>query len=458
MFQKLPIRRLYEAVLVCLAFLVLIQLAVLFSVHRQNGTHSGNSLRPINFILYHDDRTISTLNCREKYGIKMFDVWKSTKLEMCTNESTSKISCYYRYDGDVKRRLCLLLNTKIRLHEPYYNASTSDLSSPATVHMLDDIVSADCEPVANYNGKAEHKIEFDSLFHVDKFNASRQVDLQCSHTVPHTVFWIYRWDATNAFHYLEDVTNTFVSLILLDENPNQVEIAIYDGMTGIVNNPLFTLWSELFPKGVRIIRNDPFPRDSCFARSITSMYGSRSIFTEFGGFKKDTLCTSPILKGFRDWALDSLQIERSAPTPTTNLTLLFVSRKQYLPTRQITRVLQNEDAILQAISSTFPSLNVIVFRPEEYSTFKEQAAIASKANIMLGVHGAGLVYNLFMSPGSHLIEIFMDDRPSTNRHFRNIATWMDLNHSSISHYGRSIPPKLILDKIDEALKEINKRF
>lgn len=407
-----------------------------------------------NYELIRDEADWSK-NCAEKYGWKMFDAWRSTKFDICTNQSTSRITCYLRYDEAVTRRLCLLINTKIRLYAPYYVPNTSDLSSVAAVNMHNDIVSADCEPIAtNYNWMDERKMQFDNFFHVDKFDASRQLDLQCSHNVLHTVFWMWRWDATNAYHFLEDVTNTFVSLILLNEDPNQVEIAIYDGMAGIVNNPLFTFWSELFPKGVRIIRNSPFARDTCFRRSITNMYGMRSHFTEFGGYKTDTHCSSPILKGFRDWATDRLHIQR--PISFERISLLFVSRQQYLPSRNITRVLANEDRILETIKKTFSSLNVIRFRPETYTTFKQQVQVAVQGNIMVGVHGAGLVYSMFMSPGSHLIEIFMDDRNSANRHFHNIASWMDLKYHSIDFAGKVIPPKRILNVIGNAVENLNK--
>lgn len=426
------------------------------------GVEKHNGIAPLNltkYVLKYEaqlqDNADWSKDCGLKYGIKMFDVWKSTKFDICTNESTSEITCYLRYDEAVTRRLCVLINTKIRTYEPYYVVNTSDLSLPAAVEMDDAIVSADCERVRiYYNGKNERKMQFDSLFHVDKFTATRKLDLQCNNMVLHTVFWIWRWDATNAYHFLEDVTNTFVSLILLNEDPNHVEVAIYDGMKVISNNPLFTFWSELFPQGVRIIRNNPFPPDTCFSRSIINMYGMRSHFTEFGGFKNDTHCSSPILKGFRDWAMDKLHIKHAISAKS--FTLLFISRQQYLSTRNITRVLKNEDIIIETIKNTFPSLNVVIFRPENYTTFKEQVAIAIQGNIMVGVHGAGLVYSLFMSPGSHLIEIFMEDRNSLNRHFHNVASWMDLTYHSIDSAGKIVSPKNVVHVIDMAVSDLSK--
>lgn len=446
-----PFRNRYFKILCASTVTFSLYLVVLFCMRREKQSI-------IDYVSRYDDRSVSDDgNCDKKYGIRMFDEWKSTKFEICTNESTSKITCYLRYDEAVTRRLCLLINTKVRLHEPHYVANTSDLSSSAAVTMYDDIVSADCDPVVtHYNEANEHKMQFDSLFRLDKFKTSRKPDLQCEHIVSHTVFWLWRWDATNAYHFLEDITNTFVSLILFNEDPNEVEIAIYDGMGGILKNPLFTLWYDLFPKGVRIIRNNPFPRNTCFARSIIGMYGMRSHFTEFGGYKTNTRCSSPILKSFRDWASTTLQIKRTKAV--TGVTLLFISRQQYLPTRNISRVLVNENDILQAIKSTFLSLNVIRFRPENYSTFKEQVEIVDQAQIMVGVHGAGLVYSLFMSPGSHLIEIFMDDRGPMNRHFYNIATWMDLVHHSIAFSGKIIPPERIVNVINVAIDDLSTKY
>lgn len=395
-------------------------------------------------------------DCAQKYGHKMISDWKLTRFELCRNNSTSKISCYLRYDAAVTRRLCVLDNTEVRLYEPYYNITTTNLSLASEVTMRSDIVSADCDrEELIYDGRKERLLQYDSLLKVDEFTRSTKSSLQCDYNVRHTVFWIWRWDATNAYHFMEDITNTFVSLILLDEDPYQVEIAIYDGMKGNVDNPLFTLWSQLFPKGVRIIRNNPFPSNTCFIRSITAMYGVRSHLTEYGGYNMDTQCSSPILKGCRDWVTDRLQIKYNNKNSVESYTIIFLSRQQYLSTRIITRVLSNEHIILQAIKEKYPSLNIIVFRPENFTTFKEQVEIVAQGRIMIGVHGAGLIYSVFMARGSQLIEIFMEDRSSANRHYHNVASWMDLGYHSIGHYGKVVPPDDIVSVIGKAIRNLS---
>lgn len=449
--------------LVCACGTLIVYGFMIISLRSGSGSGSGpeniyDMTKLINYVWRHEthlqNHSSWNKDCAQKYGTKMIDDWKLTRIELCKNSSKSKISCFLRYDAAVIRRLCVLHNIEMRLYEPYYNTSTSDLSTASKIIMRDDIVSADCNPqVLNNDGKNEQIPDYDSLLRVDKFKPSRKLSLQCKHNVTHPVFWIWRWDTTNAFHFLEDIVNTFVSLIILDEDPDQVEIAIYDGMKGNVDNPLFTLWSQLFPKGVRIIRDNAFPRSTCFIRSIIGMYGGRSHFTEHGGFNRDTHCSSPMLKGFRDWATNKLQITYN--NSDQSFTVIFLSRQQYLSTRNITRILSNENVILQAIKDNYPSLNIVVFRPENYMTFKEQVEIVAKGRIMIGVHGAGLIYSLFMATGSQLIEIFMDDRGSANRHYHNVASWMDLAYHSIGHYSKVVPPEDIVNVIGKAIRNLS---
>lgn len=81
------------------------------------------------------------------------------------------------------------------------------------------------------------------------------------------------------------------------------------------------------------------------------------------------------------------------------------------------------------------------YRPELY-TVVEQYKHVGNAQILFGIHGAGMTHMLMMSPTSHVIELFMDDRGPNNHHFQNMARWLGLHYSNptpnfISHVANA---------------------
>lgn len=136
----------YQKIFICSTVIITFFCAVLFVLRdREDCSSDIVQTNLSDYVLRYDgqlrtDTVWRENECDQKYGVKMFDIWKSTEFEICTNESTRTITCYLRLDKAVTRRLCLLTNTKIRLYEPYYVANTSDLLSIATVDMHNDTV------------------------------------------------------------------------------------------------------------------------------------------------------------------------------------------------------------------------------------------------------------------------------------------------------------------------------
>jgi len=79
--------------------------------------------------------------------------------------------------------------------------------------------------------------------------------LQCDRWVEHPVFFISRWRVTNPFHILEDLTQTFVSLMVardvLREHGHKLEIVFADDM--LAGGPFFPAWDALFTRSNRTV-------------------------------------------------------------------------------------------------------------------------------------------------------------------------------------------------------------
>ena len=74
------------------------------------------------------------------------------------------------------------------------------------------------------------------------------------------------------------------------------------------------------------------------------------------------------------------------------------------------RQVANEDEILGAISSQFPTAKLEVYSGTE--TVADTISLFRRAKVVVGMHGAGLSHSIFSAPGTAVVEfLFMNDPP-----------------------------------------------
>jgi len=52
----------------------------------------------------------------------------------------------------------------------------------------------------------------------------------------------------------------------------------------------------------------------------------------------------------------------------------------------------------------------------------DQLNVAATSQVFVGVHGAGMMHVLFLPPKARVVEIFCEDRPRGNNHFKNLES------------------------------------
>jgi len=162
-----------------------------------------------------------------------------------------------------------------------------------------------------------------------------------------------------------------------------------------------------------------------------------------GGVKRNTECSSPILKSLRHFIYQAVSTgmeNERIPKPKVKL-IGFISRQQYDPLRVVGRVLTNEPELISYIQTRLPeNWRLIIIRPELMVTFKEQVEAFRKVDVLIGVHGAGLANVMFMQSGTHLIEVFHGDRSEVNRHYYNMCKWLGINYQSAGYFTNFVAP------------------
>lgn len=110
------------------------------------------------------------------------------------------------------------------------------------------------------------------------------------------------------------------------------------------------------------------------------------------------------MAAFAQFVKCRLGVSETAPAPRKTLT--WVWRKSYLRFRgpnggKLARLVLNEDEVRQFLDQYTNRLDIAHVDFAQMS-FAEQVAVSAKTDIMVGVHGAGLVNCLYMRPGLRL--------------------------------------------------------
>ena len=114
------------------------------------------------------------------------------------------------------------------------------------------------------------------------------------------------------------------------------------------------------------------------------------------------------------------------------------------------RILDNEDDLVKALGRKFPNTNVTVAHMEKLGIC-EQISLAHDADVLMGVHGAGLVHLWWLQEDALILELnptFQKGNPS----FRMLATLSGRNYDSITVTGSQHMVSVNVDNVIDMLK------
>ena len=90
-----------------------------------------------------------------------------------------------------------------------------------------------------------------------------------------------------------------------------------------------------------------------------------------------------------------------------------------------------ENIVRKAVSKQALNMNIKIERIYlEKMTMKEQLMKMMETNVLIGVHGAGLTYALFLPPNATVIELMVPSRQGNN-HFLHLSKWSDHRYERI---------------------------
>jgi len=229
------------------------------------------------------------------------------------------------------------------------------------------------------------------------------------------------WDLKNFYEWYGDWVTLWETMASMKLNPSETDIflVVYQGSHTSKFNGTFNLmqfdvaWLQAFgTKRYHVGTGEQlFGKEGlCFKRLVTVPHGGISTETFKGGRAGGAPCASPTMMA------SALYLKGLFAHNVTG-----AGKQVTLLMRKGARAFANEAAAVALVKRVLPATwSMETFRPENLS-MAEQMAVAARSNVMIGTHGAGLTFALFLPPHARVVELFCSDRSPSNGHYKSLV-------------------------------------
>ena len=264
---------------------------------------------------------------------------------------------------------------------------------------------------------------FNEEMHVSQWMSSLRRDSAApvQHTETRFTVAVLRFEYANIYHTMTDWYNVFALMQFFNRTQADTDVVLVDGHP---RGQLDAVWRRLFQNVYRV---SALRQRTRFSRLVWATPGYRSPL-----MSHDALDV-PLLEQFRAFFLASHLLD-STPRALDcrRLDILFVWRRDYLahprnPLGRVGRKVANERQLISHARKLWPWARVHGAQLDAFN-MHTQLRLISTADILVGMHGAGLTHTLFLPAHGGLVEI----KPpywQEHGHFEAIARWRHLHYA-----------------------------
>jgi len=275
--------------------------------------------------------------------------------------------------------------------------------------------------------------------------------LNCQAWVEKPALFITRYEYANLYHTMTDWYNTFQTQQIF--SLKDVMVVFLDGHS---QSAMDDGWKTLFGdiKYVKQFLNGP----TCFRQAyfVPAGYAS-ALSVKFMDSNTRQCRKTKWLMDFVQTFLNNLGLEPQI-RPHLKKKIVIVFRRDYVAHPRVrkaaSRKISNENEILEALRQKFPSCEVD-FVTFETMNMKQQIATVMNADVLIGVHGAGLSHVLFSPQNAAVVELFPAGF-SSRRHFEYFSAWAGIKHIDVDFPGGTgdtfLPVPQVIHAVQQALQ------
>ena len=216
------------------------------------------------------------------------------------------------------------------------------------------------------------------------------------------VIMITRYEYANVYWTVIDLYDAFLMMQLYNRTFDSTDLWVFDAHP---QSKLDDIFDGVFR---HVIRPNDFNRPTRFRNLVQCFRRGKSPIL------RKILEPLPLVKEFRSQVIGALKIDpladRKRRCVEMQLNVLFIWRRNYIahprnPSGVVSRKISNEDELLNVTKSHFPKYSVIGEQLDAYPV-KRQLEVIGNTDIMIGMHGAGFGFVVFMQEGSGVLEMW----------------------------------------------------
>lgn len=266
---------------------------------------------------------------------------------------------------------------------------------------------------------------------------------------------ITRYEYANLFHTMTDWYNAFLIMQFFNHSSFSTNILIVDAHP---YGALDSVWNQLFNSTVRLAG---LPARTHFKNLVWGILGYNSLMKIY------VSPNPPLLEDFRDFFLSAYNINAQRLIDCKRLNILFIWRHNYLahprnPTGFVSRKIHNEEQLVRYVKRRHSESVVTGLQIDAYS-MRQQLQFIADADILVGMHGAGLTHAVFLQKRAALIELVPNYWSPMAEHFKAICVWRGLIYkqwfnsdprNEFPDQSTNIPPEIMNTLIKNTIREL----
>ncbi|XP_045194951.1 uncharacterized protein LOC123550584 [Mercenaria mercenaria] len=298
-------------------------------------------------------------------------------------------------------------------------------------------VFCESKPVKTFSPSSGHLKEWEESLEFLELSS----DIPSVRTEDMVTFAIVRYDYANLYWVMVDLYDIYFLTTFLGLNPNNIHILIVDAHPVSIPDDI---WWILFPKVTRIGQAS---NTVMFKTLVWGLHRGNSPLLKNGDFNM-----FPLLEEFKHFVLSKTDpLQNLSDINCNNVTVTIVLRRNYVaharnPSGRVGRKIFNEQELLKNVSKALKGHTVTGIQLDLLPIDK-QIRLASRTDILVGMHGAGLSHVLFVPIHACLIELFPITH-STLSHFEFIARWRKIKYAKWQNKDKSMEIDQDTTKVD----------
>jgi hypothetical protein len=259
---------------------------------------------------------------------------------------------------------------------------------------------------------------------------------RCDIEVSHPVLFVTRSGDYSPFALVHDWVNALILLAATNTSRLELEVVIMDRMTTGFFTPM---WQMAFAPSHRLrwfpdVREEWRSKRVCFRQAFFNIPARLSPL-----YNSDSCGASPIIRLLSDLLLAQVGADALMPT-RRRVVLTVIMRMNYATGHVIERRIPNSDELVDALRAVGTvglaggqRLPLLV-HALDYSDldFDQQLRVSRSTDVLIGMHGAGLIQAIFQPLHGGVFEFFCPDRPPSNTRYENLARRLGLQYGSLN--------------------------